>query len=669
MQNWYWGAQCALDFSTATPQVKSHKHKTYTHISTCISDPVTGKLQFFTYGPHLFNESGDTIGSAGIALLSVTDMVVLPLSSLPGQYLLVVNTKLAAKNHQMRAFVVDMNAAGGKGAITGEKVFTDQGPLMNRITAIKHCFMDGYWIVGVAYPYFFKAFYVSASGNISTPVTTAHHVLFPAEAGDMVASGDGKHLLFTSYSDDVSNECRLYEFNSRCGTFNTSFATALPAKEGWTRAHGAAFSPDDKFVYIAYGYMESQLVQYSVADPSVNTLIATSPENFNQMALAPDGRIYITTHISGIPCNKLDVIQSPNLKGTACAYKGDFLRTAGVTNFHIPNFITGWRGTCQANPTFDLRISDNRCEGEKIAFAADLQSGAADSLKWVFNDVNDPGAFSNERSVEHIYSAAGTYKPYLVVWFCGFSDTLHRTIQVDALQKPDLGPDKSFCAGTAVILDPGSNDAKQWLWSTGSTSAVISVAEPGVYSVRVTNGSCTLQDEITIKQYPPIFTALGAEYFICEDDNELVKLDAGEGFNRYKWRPTGDTSQWIIVDQRGEFFVIVEDFRGCKAEDGTVVKSICDMKVWFPSSFTPNDDGLNDVFKGVGENLQSVEILIYNRWGEEVYHSYDLQSGWDGNYLGNHASEGAYVWKARATGYLNKKKVINNYYGTVELLR
>jgi gliding motility-associated-like protein len=53
-------------------------------------------------------------------------------------------------------------------------------------------------------------------------------------------------------------------------------------------------------------------------------------------------------------------------------------------------------------------------------------------------------------------------------------------------------------------------------------------------------------------------------------------------------------------------------------------------KVFIPSSFTPNDDGYNDIFRVYGEDVLSFEMIIYNRWGQKLYQSYDMENGWDG---------------------------------------
>ena len=55
-----------------------------------------------------------------------------------------------------------------------------------------------------------------------------------------------------------------------------------------------------------------------------------------------------------------------------------------------------------------------------------------------------------------------------------------------------------------------------------------------------------------------------------------------------------------------------------------------EIVLYIPSSFTPNGDGINDVFMVFGQDIKQFEMQVYNRWGEKIFHTYDAESGWDG---------------------------------------
>jgi gliding motility-associated-like protein len=88
--------------------------------------------------------------------------------------------------------------------------------------------------------------------------------------------------------------------------------------------------------------------------------------------------------------------------------------------------------------------------------------------------------------------------------------------------------------------------------------------------------------------------------------------------------------------------------------------------VAFPDAFTPNGDGLNDVFRPVAPYTKEILMEVYNRWGEILYRTTELNTGWDGNYAGRPAQSGPYIYYIRLVddaGAITEKK------GTVTLLR
>ncbi len=72
------------------------------------------------------------------------------------------------------------------------------------------------------------------------------------------------------------------------------------------------------------------------------------------------------------------------------------------------------------------------------------------------------------------------------------------------------------------------------------------------------------------------------------------------------------------------------------------------FKIFFPNAFTPNNDGLNDTFKGEGRFVETFQILIINQWGEVIYESKDFNEGWNGKINGNDAQLGNYIYVVKA---------------------
>ena len=91
----------------------------------------------------------------------------------------------------------------------------------------------------------------------------------------------------------------------------------------------------------------------------------------------------------------------------------------------------------------------------------------------------------------------------------------------------------------------------------------------------------------------------------------------------------------------------VENEGGCWDETVKFVNIKNPLNIWIPNSFTPNDDGLNDVFSVIFNNnsVEEYSIYIFNRWGEVLFFSEEIDFEWDGTYNGKLAPNDTYIWK------------------------
>jgi len=88
--------------------------------------------------------------------------------------------------------------------------------------------------------------------------------------------------------------------------------------------------------------------------------------------------------------------------------------------------------------------------------------------------------------------------------------------------------------------------------------------------------------------------------------------------------------------------------------------------VWIPTAFSPNGDNVNDVFRILGVGIERGEIHIYDRWGQGLFHSSDINIGWDGRLEGKPAEVKVYVFWASVTMYSGETVT---YQGNITLLR
>lgn len=80
------------------------------------------------------------------------------------------------------------------------------------------------------------------------------------------------------------------------------------------------------------------------------------------------------------------------------------------------------------------------------------------------------------------------------------------------------------------------------------------------------------------------------------------------------------------------------------------VKLYLPMKIYLPTAFTPNGDGLNDTFGAVGEGIEKYKLVVYNRWGESIFATQNVEEKWDGMHKGKPVPFGNYNYKLVAYG-------------------
>lgn len=147
----------------------------------------------------------------------------------------------------------------------------------------------------------------------------------------------------------------------------------------------------------------------------------------------------------------------------------------------------------------------------------------------------------------------------------------------------------------------------------------------------------------------------------------------GNGGVSYLWSPAGllnnatNRNPVAILQNDTRFILEVTDAIGCKGKDTVFIKVYNGPKYYIPNAFTPNNDGLNDVFRPTPVGMVSTEwFRIFNRYGEPVFSSSRFMEGWDGTFKGQLQPMGAYVWMIK--GKDRNGKIVEEK-GTVQLIR
>ena len=142
----------------------------------------------------------------------------------------------------------------------------------------------------------------------------------------------------------------------------------------------------------------------------------------------------------------------------------------------------------------------------------------------------------------------------------------------------------------------------------------------------------------------------------------------------YLWE-TGDYSSEVVLDHTGEFGLTI--YNACESVGMliTVDAIDCGCNIFVPSAFTPDNDGRNDRFiPSIGCTPTSYELVILNRWGEEVFQTNDVAEGWLGERQGGKDYFGnidLYHWKLKLVWHMPESVIPRHEYrsGVVSLLR
>ncbi len=152
-------------------------------------------------------------------------------------------------------------------------------------------------------------------------------------------------------------------------------------------------------------------------------------------------------------------------------------------------------------------------------------------------------------------------------------------------------------------------------------------------------------DDVEITPLSPL--SLGVDLPFCPGDQ--ITLTANAGATSYLWS-TMETTSSITVSASGIYWV--QQISGSCTQtdtieiydDNCVTPPATSCTFFIPNSFTPNNNGTNDKFGGVGENVAEFHIMIFNRWGEMIFESYDMNDHWNGRFHDQLVEEGVYVY-------------------------
>lgn len=249
----------------------------------------------------------------------------------------------------------------------------------------------------------------------------------------------------------------------------------------------------------------------------------------------------------------------------------------------------------------------------------------------------------------------------------GCMDTLEQTFPVFFIEDPLLDDSTDICFGNGnVQLNPdGAFPGATYNWTPpdnldnpNSPNPIANPTETTTYTVSIddANGFCHVEKTVTIIVSPDV-TVTPLIDTILQGQSVPIFASFDPSYT-YSWSP----SNWLdftnindptsTPEEDVTYVLTVTDSNGCVVERTVVivVLTLCEEPyVFIPTGFTPNNDGKNDTFRVIGNNLSEAYLVVYNRWGEKIFESNDPAVGWDGTYQGKLQPPDAYGFYAEVT--------------------
>ncbi len=326
-------------------------------------------------------------------------------------------------------------------------------------------------------------------------------------------------------------------------------------------------------------------------------------------------------------------------------------------------------------------------------------TGTITSWNWNFGD-NTPN--SNVQNPVHTYANDTTYNVTLIVTnSAGCIDTVVLPVVTASIPNVVFTADTfagcpQLCVNFMDQTTISSGSITGWTWNFGDNSPNSFAQNPshcysqtGTYTVTMTatsNGGCastlTIPNMITVYPVPHAsFTATPQTTTILNTNISFTDLSTGNPV-MWQWNfgdpnTLADTSNiqnptYQYSTDNGDTYpvnLIVTNQFGCV--DDTSIDVIVEPEFTFfiPNAFTPNGDGINDFFFGTGIGITTYNIWIFDRWGNLIFTTNDINKGWDGTVQGKSGGicqEDVYVWKVVLTDIHDKK---HKYIGHVSLIK
>jgi len=464
----------------------------------------------------------------------------------------------------------------------------------------------------------------------------------------------------------------------------------VPAYQ-YARSPFATFQPSGTFTGLAAGTYTFRLrdnvgctkdTTITIAEPTV--LTATAANTVPSTCNGNDGTIVITA-AGGTPAYEYSIDN-----GAYWQSSNTFIAPAPGA---YPNIRVRDAKGCIANANTTVTLIDTMhlsfgpaetiCVGKGITLNP-ITNPQTNIFQW--SSPNAPLSTLSSTSIKNPVATPTDTSVYTLTATWG-ACTRTASIQINTLHIPiaHAGEDTAICFMTTATLRGSVTENSGpvlFSWSpdanvAAASQATTTVAPPtaGIHNYTLTvsdDYGCNFYttDVVRVVVQPPVPARAGNDTIAASG---LPHQLSGSGGVDYVWSPAAPLNNSTapnpiaILTADTKFTLIVTDVAGCIGYDTVFVKVYNGPTYYVPNAFSPNGDGLNDIFRAVPSGIRQTEwFRVFNRYGELIFQTNEWLKGWDGSFRGKKQPVGVYVWVIKGID-MNGKKV--EMKGTVMLVQ
>jgi gliding motility-associated-like protein len=234
------------------------------------------------------------------------------------------------------------------------------------------------------------------------------------------------------------------------------------------------------------------------------------------------------------------------------------------------------------------------------------------------------------------YSTPGSYTDTTTnVYGCDSILTYNLTVNIVSVETNQL----IICDGDSVLLNGN-------YYSSAGTYPFTFTSAAGCDSIVIY--------ELAIDP-PPVINILAEATSIILGESSQLTAYTGFPNTTYSWSPPEGLSCTLCPNpiaspsQSGWYYVTTTNQNGCSSTDSIYIEVDGTTNIYVPNIFSPNEDGNNDIYLVRGKGIELFNLAIYNRWGQLIFESNDIEKGWDGTKNGSMLNQGVFVYKLNVT--------------------